>query len=115
MPTNILIVDDDLDVRETLTVILESEDYQVTTAENGREALQVLAAPGRPSVILLDLRMPEMDGWQVIETLRARGALAEIPIVICTSAPYDAPPGFPVVAKPIDLDDLLAKLSKARG
>jgi CheY-like chemotaxis protein len=112
-PTHVLIVDDDDDVRETLQLILSDEGFEVTTAANGREALRVLRHPPRPAVVLLDLRMPEMDGWQTVDALRAEGLLGEVRIVICTSAPTDAPEGFPVLAKPINLDELLAQVTEA--
>jgi two-component system, OmpR family, response regulator len=110
-PTHVLLVDDDDDVRETLQLILNDEGFEVTTAANGREALRVLRSEPRPAVVLLDLRMPEMDGWQTIDALRAEGLLGEVPIVICTSAPRDAPEGFPVLSKPIHLDELLTEIS----
>ena len=110
-PARVLIVDDDDDVRETLQMILTEEGLEVMMAANGREALQVIRTPQRPEVVLLDLLMPEMDGWQTIDALRAEGLLDKVRIVICTSAPKDAPEGFPVVAKPIDLTELLAQVT----
>jgi CheY-like chemotaxis protein len=109
-PNRVLIVDDDDDVRETLEIILTDEGLEVMTAANGREALQVLRTR-RPDVVLLDLLMPEMDGWQTIDALRAEGLRGEVRVVICTSAPKDAPEGFPVLAKPIDLNELLAEVT----
>lgn len=104
----VLVVDDDDDVREALELVLASEGVVVETAANGREALARLEAGPRPDMVLLDLRMPELDGWQTIEALRARGALEKLRILICTSAPGDAPPGFTVLPKPVDLEKLLA-------
>jgi CheY-like chemotaxis protein len=115
-PTRVLIVDDDDDVRETLQMILADEGFEVMTAANGREALQVLRTPQRPEAVLLDLLMPVMDGWQTIDALRAEGLLDKVRIVICTSAPKDAPTGFPILPKPIDLHELLAQVSgRGRG
>src|SRR5687768_17065633 len=102
--SRVMIVDDDDDVRELLEIILSAEGIAVTTAANGREALDQLERGPPPDVMLLDLRMPELDGWQTIEALRAKGALDMLRIVICTSAPADAPRGFPVLPKPVDLD-----------
>lgn len=110
---HILIVDDDDDVRDILRLALEAEGISVETAANGREALAALEKPQRPALMLLDLRMPELDGWQTIDTLRARGELDDLHIVVCTSAPADAPPGFRVLAKPVDLDQLLRLVDSA--
>jgi CheY-like chemotaxis protein len=110
VPSHLLVVDDDDDVRETLQIILENEGFVVTTAANGREALGVVGSDAPVSAMLLDLRMPELDGWQTIEALRASGALGRFPILICTSAPTDAPEGFPVVRKPVALAELLGQI-----
>lgn len=110
---HILIVDDDDDVREILRLALEAEGLSVETAANGSEALAALEAQ-RAVLMLLDLRMPELDGWQTIDALRARGTLDALRIVVCTSAPADAPPGFRVLPKPVDLDELLALVAAAR-
>jgi signal transduction histidine kinase/DNA-binding response OmpR family regulator len=80
----VLVVDDDPPTREALRRTLEREGWWVVEAENGRVALQrVAAAP--PSVILLDLLMPEMDGFEFVEVLHQTGAHRDIPIVVVTS------------------------------
>jgi signal transduction histidine kinase/CheY-like chemotaxis protein len=80
----VLVVEDDVAAREILQRTLENEGWAVTTAENGRVALQRVAEQ-RPALILLDLMMPEMDGFQVVEALRAREAWRSIPIVVITA------------------------------
>jgi CheY-like chemotaxis protein len=80
----VLVVEDDVAAREILQRTLENEGWAVTTAENGRVALQRVAEQ-RPALILLDLMMPEMDGFQVVEALRAREAWRSIPIVVVTA------------------------------
>jgi two-component system chemotaxis response regulator CheY len=115
----VLVVDDDEAIRELVTQILETEGYRVATASNGAEALETLERhrqrdPEWPSVILLDMRMPVLDGWGVARELRGRGF--SIPIVVMTAArdarswaaEIDAH-GY--LAKPFDLDDLLAAVS----
>ena len=77
-------VEDDAAARETLQRTLEKEGWAVATAENGRVALQRVAEQ-RPALILLDLMMPEMDGFQVVEALREREAWRSIPIVVVTA------------------------------
>ena len=80
----VLVVEDDAAAREILQRTLEKEGWAVTTAENGRVALQRVAEQ-RPALILLDLMMPEMDGFQVVEALREREAWRPIPIVVVTA------------------------------
>jgi CheY-like chemotaxis protein len=80
----VLIVEDDAAAREILQRTLETEGWAVTTAENGSVALQRMAEQ-RPALILLDLMMPEMDGFQVVEALREREAWRPIPIVVVTA------------------------------
>ncbi len=108
-PIQVLVVDDDDDVREILSLVLEAEGFRVRTAWNGREALNELARLDA-GVMLLDLRMPIMSGWEVIEVLREEGRLRRIPIAICTSSPRDAPPGFPILPKPVDFDQMMGMI-----
>ncbi len=80
----ILVVDDDAGVRQALRRTLEAEGYTVAEAENGRAALELLDAR-LPGVILLDLMMPELDGFGVVNALREREAWRGIPVVIITA------------------------------
>jgi CheY-like chemotaxis protein len=82
---SILVVDDNPDLRTTVRDILEYEGYSVITAENGRQALEVLTQPARPCLILLDLMMPVMDGWEFLEEQRSHAAWREIPVVILSA------------------------------
>jgi CheY-like chemotaxis protein len=111
--STILIVEDEKESRETLREILELEGYDVETAENGREALAHLDARGdRICIMLLDLYMPVMDGWQLIERLRADGRLAQTPILVVTSAADQAPADLPVLQKPIDIDKVMREIER---
>ena len=86
-PRPVLVVDDDPDIRETLRFVLEDAGYPVYTAENGREALEVLAdAQPLPGLILLDLMMPVMNGWQLRMELLKDQRLARIPVVVISGA-----------------------------
>jgi CheY-like chemotaxis protein len=105
----VLIVDDDDDLREMLGFVLEAEGFTPVLASNGAEALEVLRE-FTGGVVLLDLRMPVMNGWDLIEILRREGKLAALPIAICTSSPAEAPQGFPILPKPIDFDQMTAVL-----
>ena len=110
--STILVVEDEVDSREALRDLLELEGYQVRTATNGREALDTLAVAGdQICVVLLDLFMPVMDGWQVIDELRASGKLSNTQIVIITSAAYRAPAGIPVFEKPLDMDKVMSAVA----
>ena len=80
----VLVVDDDATLRELLRRILEGAGYTVVEAENGRVALERLRATS-PGVILLDLMMPEMDGFEVVTELRRHAAWRAIPIVVVTA------------------------------
>lgn len=82
--TSVLVVDDDPHIRDLMTTMLEREGLSVTTAENGRVALDALASL-RPGLILLDLVMPEMDGFGFLRALRQREYLDSIPVVVLTS------------------------------
>ena len=108
----ILIVDDHDDIRESLAELLSEEGYAVALASNGREALQYLQANRPPCLILLDLMMPVMNGFEFRAAQREDPKLAEIPIAV-VSGREDAPQNaaemqavhcFP---KPVNLDALL--------
>ncbi len=102
-PGGILIVDDDELIRETLRELVEMTGCSALEAANGREALKVMAEH-RPCLVILDLLMPVMTGNELWEVMRRDPLLAQIPVVISTSAPDRAPIGVPVLRKPIDID-----------
>ena len=111
--STILVVEDEKESRDSLREILELEGYAVETAVNGQEALDALNASGdRICIMLLDLFMPVMDGWQVVDRLRADGRLDTTQVVIITSAPYRAPAGLPVFQKPLDLDKVMSEVQR---
>ncbi|HEY6003882.1 MAG TPA: response regulator [Anaeromyxobacter sp.] len=110
MGGHLLIVEDDRDLRELLTVALESEGHVVHTAENGVEALVRLQFEARPDVILLNLVLPAMAGAEVLEAIRRDPRLDGVPIVLITGAPVPVEMGRAVdavLAKPFGLDELL--------
>ncbi len=85
----ILVVDDDSGIRETVSDVLSFEGYPVHTATNGEEALEAIGTlrannPKCPCMLLLDMRMPVLDGWGVARELRERGI--EVPIIVMTAA-----------------------------
>jgi len=81
----VLIVEDDPDIREALSQILEFEGYDVASVNNGQEALTYLRSSRRPGLILLDLMMPVMDGWQFRSQQQQDKQLSEIPVVIVSA------------------------------
>jgi CheY-like chemotaxis protein len=86
-PTGLVcVVDDDPDIREVLEDVLHAEGYGVVTAENGAVALEELRRGTRPCLILLDLMMPVMDGWQFEEQRAKDASLSRIPVVILSGA-----------------------------
>jgi CheY-like chemotaxis protein len=86
----ILLVEDDTAMRTGLAYLLHSEGYRVVSTRNGREALEVLASADEPpSLILLDLMMPVMDGWRFLaERRRAAGALSRPPVVLLSGLDF---------------------------
>jgi two-component system, chemotaxis family, chemotaxis protein CheY len=114
----VLVVDDDPDILQTLGLCLSTEGYRVLMAANGKEALHILDKE-RPSVILLDLMMPVMDGWQFVAELEHRGR-RDVPLLILSAdravqghAEQLHANGH--LAKPFDLDELLGKVQQLTG
>jgi CheY-like chemotaxis protein len=112
----ILVVDDDTSILETITAILEGEGYEVTTATNGVEALELLERV-TPLLILLDMRMPVLDGWGVAKALAARDL--HVPVVVMTAAENakrwaDEIKAQGHLAKPFELTALLEAVERFR-
>jgi PAS domain S-box-containing protein len=113
----VLICDDDPDIVEVLAAKLGAHGYATLAAHTGQQALD-LAAEQAPSLILMDLRMPGMSGWETIATLGANPATADIPIVILSAlAPDDiaVPTASAWLTKPVDQGALMSSLRKALG
>lgn len=115
-PGEVLIVDDDPMIRETIRDILELEGYDVRTAANGQEGLDQLERDC-PDLVLLDMRMPVLDGWGFAREVRARGL--DVPILVMTAAQnaqrWAAEIGADgYVAKPFDLFELLDAVGRLR-
>ena len=110
----ILIVDDDAAIRQTLAEVLAMQGYAVRTAGDGAEALRVVAQAG-PALVLLDMRMPRMDGWAFAGALRERGQT--VPLIVM--APADRAVewcrevgGVESLGKPFDLGQLLGAVER---
>jgi CheY-like chemotaxis protein len=103
-PREVMVVDDDPDARDALAQLLEARGYAVRQAENGRIALD-LVAERLPAIMILDLEMPVMSGWEVLESLERSGALHAMHVVVLSAAA--APPeGVAFLRKPCCVDDL---------
>jgi CheY-like chemotaxis protein len=82
----ILLVDDDSDTSESLRLFLEREGYEVAVAAEGGEALRLLSERGEPDLILLDLNMPGMDGWGLMDALARHPHWIGTPVIVLTAA-----------------------------
>ena len=112
-PAHVLIVDDNADLRGAVSLLLQFEGHAVVEAADGQLALDALSAGTRIGVIILDLMMPVMDGWQLHDELCADDALAAIPVVVITAHRESAP--FACAGrllKPVPLRELLAVIAR---
>jgi CheY-like chemotaxis protein len=112
----ILVVDDDPTILATVSETLDMEGYPVVTASNGAEALEEVDR-SRPSLVLLDMRMPVMDGWSFMRAIRERGL--ELTVVVMTAATdarrWAAEIGAQgVLAKPFELDELTSAVRRLK-
>ena len=117
MPS-VLIVEDDVDVREFVDVFLRTSGYETVCAANGQEALDRMREQ-RPCLVLLDIQMPVMDGFQFRARQLRDPALADVP-VLCITAVYDPEQvtreiGLRCLSKPADFDALLGEVETACG
>jgi CheY-like chemotaxis protein len=110
LPCPILIVEDDADLREMMAQLLTLEGFRAATATNGQDALNYLKHGQQPDLILLDLMMPVMDGWEFRKRQTADPAIARVPVVVLSavdptrSTDLDA---AAILKKPLDFDRLL--------
>jgi two-component system chemotaxis response regulator CheY len=108
----LLLVEDDDDVRASIADVLDLAGYVVVEAANGRHAMRAMR-DDPPRGVILDLMMPVMSGWEVLEQMRADPALAGIPVCLLSAQvqiePVDA---VQVLQKPVSVDDLLAVVQR---
>ena len=91
--------------------MLADAGYDVVIARDGKEALASLSP--RPALIVVDLMMPELDGWELIDEMQRTAPLADIPVCVLSAIASHAPPkASAILQKPIDLDDLLNTVEK---
>jgi DNA-binding response OmpR family regulator len=120
MSTSVLVVEDDPSVRGLLQTLLSAEGYEVVTASDGLAGL-VKATSSHPSLVLLDLMMPDLGGVRVLEEMREDPELADIPVIVVTGK-IDAIPGMRqllgednVFLKPFAVGELLSRVADVTG
>jgi len=120
MDKKILLVDDDTDILYAVKISLEklSDGYEVTGVNGGMECFEFLKKGERPDIILLDIMMPEIDGWQVFAKLKENPEWREIPIVFLTAKIDEYSKGFgklsadDYIEKPFEIEDLKERINK---
>ena len=117
MSRQVLIVEDDPALRETLTQVLADEGYDLLSACDGLEAVNCLKKGKRPDVILLDLSMPVVNGWEFRMFQMREPDLARIPVIIITAGGYTREEvawlePSALIPKPVDLPFLLSSIRK---
>ena len=112
-----LVVDDATDIRLLADLVLTMAGFTVTGASSGSEALRKLTAGDLPDIVLLDVQMPDVDGWETLARVRADPRTAELPVVLCTvkGLPEDTLKGWSLgcdgyLGKPFDINGLVDEL-----
>jgi two-component system, OmpR family, response regulator CpxR len=114
--SRILVVDDNAQALQAMSELLEFEGFSVLTARNGLGALNKMRTADHISLVLLDLWMPVMDGWEVLRRKRSDAGIAEIPVIVLSAIPpVSLDDADEVLRKPVDLGpfvDTVRRLSK---
>lgn len=108
----IMVVDDDPDIRDMMELVLAMRGYRVISAQDGVDALAQLEHGARPSLVLLDLMLPHIDGMEVVRAIKSDPSLAPIPVVVVSgdgTARQKAVEGGAdaCLLKPVELDELV--------
>ncbi len=113
----ILVVDDNGDIRQLVSELLRLAGFETVAAASGTEVLELLEGGVRPDLVLLDVQMPDLDGWDTLRSIRANPATTDLPVVLCTvkSGPSDTAHGWALgcdgyVVKPFSIGDLVAQV-----
>jgi len=110
---SIAVIEDDIPALDALTELLETNGYQVRQAHNGQEALEAIKSSEPPALILLDLSMPVMDGWEFMRRQRLEPSIAHIPVVVITALVSAVPAGAKaLISKPINVNRLMRLVQK---
>ena len=112
----VLIVEDDVETAKALAEFLSLESFDSIIVENGQEAMAMLRTGRRPCLILLDVMMPGMDGWELRDAVLSDPSLSDIPIVLVTAdtaaVGKAAMLSLPLIRKPVDAGQLLAEVRR---
>lgn len=118
MANKILVVDDDAHLAQMIRITLESRDYEVVNAGNGREGLE-LARATKPDLVIMDVLMPEMDGFEALRELKSDFSIKHIPVIMLTARGHstDALTGMEsgahfYLAKPFSSYELIAHVKQ---
>ena len=122
MPAKILVADDEPNIVKLLRLYLREEGYEIVVARNGREALERFRTE-TPDLVLLDLMMPDMDGWEVYQQMKADPELKDIPVIVVTAKAQsiDKILGLHIakvddyVTKPFHMSELIARIKEVAG
>jgi CheY-like chemotaxis protein len=106
-PPLVLVVDDNDDLREMIVALLEDHGFRTAAATNGAEAVSWLSRGLRPALIVLDLMMPVMDGWETLKWLKGERELSTIPVVIVSAGTDHPASATYFLKKPFDCDVLI--------
>jgi CheY-like chemotaxis protein len=120
---DVLVVDDDPDIRTLLQIALERDGHAVEVAEGGTDGLAALREGGRGRpVVILDVQMPDLDGWQVLAMIREDPDLRDLPVILCTvrAAGADLTRGWlagcdAYLPKPFDIADMASEVAALAG
>ena len=114
-----LVVDDAADIRLLAELVLSMAGFTVDAASSGSEALRLLAAGDLPDIVVLDVQMPDLDGWETLSRLRSDPRTASLPVVLCTvkGLPEDTLRGWTLgcdgyLGKPFDITGLVEELQR---
>ena len=116
MKHTVMVIEDEVELREMMQEALELSGYVVVAASDGQDALDAIGPIEHVCLVLLDLLMPRMNGWDFFAKMRARPELADIPVIVHSSSPLEAPAGVTrVLQKPVTLDRLLSVVQEYCG
>jgi two-component system cell cycle sensor histidine kinase/response regulator CckA len=116
----ILIVEDEIDIATVVEMVLNIEGYQAYVAENGKQAIELLEKIPKPDLVISDLMMPVLDGYDFINSFKASPVYRDVPVIVVSAGPFDEtrlPPGswsF-FIRKPFSLESLYSQVSGLIG